>query len=307
MGKNYKAPRAILLIQQNQVTFWRSGMKGARLLQGSAFVGALIVLNTVPVTPVLAVSISIAGPAGAYTQDFDTLANSGTSSSLPDDWVFIETGTGANNTYAVSTGSSTGGNTYSFGADGSAERALGSLRTGTVISSFGVHFENGGSTAIDGLVISYTGEQWRLGAAGRVDRLDFQYSLDATSLTTGSWTDFDALDFSTPNVSVTGVKDGDLPANQTLLSGTIGGLSLAPLASIWFRWTDFDASGSDDGLAVDNFRLEATFLQPVDPNPGPTSGVPDTGGALGLFGVSVASLCIVARRRRPARLCRAAG
>ena len=48
------------------------------------------------------------------------------------------------------------------------------------------------ATPITSLAISYTGEQWRLGQVdtGRAaDRLDFQLSTNATSLTTGTWTD----------------------------------------------------------------------------------------------------------------------
>jgi len=264
-------------------------MKGAKLLQGSAFVGTLIAISSVSVNPVLAVPLTNAG----YSQDFDTLANFGLSSTLPDDWEFIELGSVANTTYGAGTGSSTGGNTYSFGADGSAERALGGLRTGTAIPTFGVHFENGGSTAINSLAVSYTGEQWRLGSLGRVDRLDFQYSLDATSLTTGSWTDLDTLDFSTPNLSGTGAKDGNQSANRTPLSGTIGGLSLAPLDTIWLRWLDFDASGADDGLAIDDFGIDAVFADP----PRPTGAVPDAGSSLGFLGIALAALGVDRCRR----------
>jgi hypothetical protein len=58
------------------------------------------------------------------------------------------------------------------------------------------------------------------------------------------------------------------------------------------------------GFSFDSFTVEL-WSAPIDPNPGPTNGVPDTGGALGLFGFSIASLCIVARRT--ARGCRVAG
>jgi hypothetical protein len=54
-----------------------------------------------------------------YTQDFNTLASSGTTSStLPSDWVISETGTNPNSTYSVGNGSSNTGDTYSFGATG---------------------------------------------------------------------------------------------------------------------------------------------------------------------------------------------
>ena len=64
----------------------------------------------------------------AVTQDFNTLAASGTTNAIttvPTDWTFVESGTGANTTYAAGTGSDNTGNTYSFGSAGSADRALG--------------------------------------------------------------------------------------------------------------------------------------------------------------------------------------
>src|SRR6186997_533551 len=116
-----------------------------------------------------------------YTQNFDTLASSGTSSSLPVGWALSEVGTSSavNGQYAAGTGSGTAGDVYSFGAALNTERAFGTLLSGTLTP----------------LTIAYAGEQWRLGASGRTDRLDFQLSLTATGLTTGTWTDYDALDF----------------------------------------------------------------------------------------------------------------
>src|SRR6185437_9535195 len=90
------------------------------------------------------------------------------------------------------------------------------------------------------------------------DRLDFQYSTDATSLTTGTWTDVDTLDFSSPVTSgSTGALDGNAAADRTAIAGTVAGLSLPAGQSVWIRWSDFNASGSDDGLAVDGFSLTA--------------------------------------------------
>src|SRR6185369_8821 len=42
------------------------------------------------------------------------------------------------------------------------------------------------------------------------------------------------------------------------LSSTITGLSISNGASFWIRWTDVDATGADDGLAVDDFSLTAS-------------------------------------------------
>ncbi|HSV38117.1 MAG TPA: hypothetical protein VLI04_05100, partial [Nocardioidaceae bacterium] len=146
-------------------------------------------------------SVSLVALNTAVTENFDTLASSGTSSTLPTGWYFDETGTSASNNglYTAGIGSSTTGDTYSFGATAAADRAFGGLLSGTLTPLNGASFTNNTGALVTALDVAYTGEQWRLGAIDRgADRIDFQYSLDATSLTTGTWTNADALDFSTP-------------------------------------------------------------------------------------------------------------
>ncbi len=192
---------------------------------------------------------SVAALNTAYTENFDTLAQTGVSSTTP---------TAANTTYTAGTGSSTTGDTYSFGSVAApTDRALGGLRTGSLAPTIGAFYKNNTGSTVNALQISYTGEEWRLGNAARTDRLDFQYSTDATSLTTGTWTDVDALDFTTPDTATTGLKDGNSAGDRTAITSTITGISIASGATFWIRWTDLDASGSDDGLAVDDFSLTA--------------------------------------------------
>jgi hypothetical protein len=202
-----------------------------------------------------------------YSQNFDTLASSGTSSSLPAGWAFLEAGSNANTTYAAGTGSDTAGNTYSFGKAGSTERALGGLRSGSLVPQFGVSFVNLAGRAIESVSIGYIGEQWRLGGTGRTDRLSFQYSTDATTLNSGTWTNLSALDFIAPkNSTPTGALDGNAAANRSALSGSIAGLNLAQGGSLWLRWSDVDVSGSDDGLAIDDFSFNATLAPVPEPS-----------------------------------------
>jgi len=214
------------------------------------------------------VPISLTG--SAYAQDFNTLSNNvsgGTGSALPAGWAFNETGTGSNSSYRSGTGSANNGDTYSFGADGSTERAFGTLRSGSVVPTLGVSFTNDTGATITSLTIGYTGEQWRLGAASRAvaDRLDFQYSVDATSLATGAWADADALDFAAPITSGTiGALNGNAAANSTALGTTITGLSIAPGQTFWLRWTDTDVASADDGLAIDNFTLSTGTVAPAN-------------------------------------------
>jgi DNA/RNA endonuclease G (NUC1) len=211
-------------------------------------------------------TVSITALGAAVTQNFNTLVSSGTgtlAANTPTGWGFAESLSNANTTYTAGTGSGVTGDTYSFGsatAPGSSDRALGQLRSANLASIIGASFTNNTGGVITSLAVSYAGEQWRLGATGRTiaERMDFQYSTSATSLTTGAYTDVDALDFSPPVTSGTvGALDGNAAANRAVRSSTITGLSIPAGATFWIRWTDIDATGSDDGLAIDDFSLTA--------------------------------------------------
>ena len=199
-----------------------------------------------------------------YSEDFNSLASTGTGTlaSIPAAFVATEAGTSTNTTYTAGTGSLATGDTYSFGATSNTERALGQLRSGTLDTTIGVQVTNSvtGGT-LQTLAVGYRGEQWRVGALSRVDKFDFQYSLDATSPTTGSWTDFDTLDFTAPVTTPTGAVDGNT-AGLVSLSGTITGLSLTTGQTMWLRWLDLNATGADDGLAIDDVSVRATGVVP---------------------------------------------
>jgi predicted extracellular nuclease len=252
-------------------------MKSAlRLLVSSGLATAGLV--ALPLSPAVAAgTVSLIALDTAYTQDFDTLVSTGSSSTLPAGWDIAETGTNANTSYTAGTGSSATGDTYSFGATASVERAYGTLRSGSLVPVIGAGFTNDTGSQVSTLAIAYAGEHWRLGVTdrGAADRLDFQYSLDATSLTSGTWVSVDSLDFATPNSSGTaGARDGNNAANRTLLSATVQGLAIAPAATFWIRWTDFDITSSDDGLAVDDFSLTPGF---ADSAPSVTATSPVAG------------------------------
>ena len=210
--------------------------------------------------------------SGPYTQNFDTLATTGSSNILPAGWFIQETGTSAaaDGKYTAGTGSGNGGDVYSFGAAGSSDRAFGTLLSGTNAPTIGASFENDTGGTISQLSIAYTGEEWRLGQAGRgADKLSFQISFDATSLSTGTWTSVSALDFSSPDAAGTaGARDGNSLADHSSLSAVLANLNIAAGATFWIRWVDNDASGSDDGLAIDDFSISATSNQPPPDHPG---------------------------------------
>lgn len=203
---------------------------------------------------------SITALNSPVTENFDSLANSGASSTLPDGWAFSESGTGANSTYTAGSGSLNTGDTYSFGTGTSTERAIGCLRSNNLSPLIGASFVNNTGSTIGRITIAYTGEEWRLGNNGRLDYLRFEYSTNATSLTNGTWTGVSELDFSTPYVSGgTGAKDGNDPTFRFDYSGSFN-VNLQNGSTIWIRWVDEDPAGSDDGLAIDDFRLMAQGL-----------------------------------------------
>ncbi|MEO8670321.1 MAG: ExeM/NucH family extracellular endonuclease [Tahibacter sp.] len=204
--------------------------------------------------------VSLTTMGSASTQDFDTLSNvagSTTNNLTITGWFLTESGGGArdNEQYAVDTGASTTGDMVSYGAAASTERALGQLRSGTLIPLFGSCYTNNTGITISSLDIAYNGEEWRLGTAARTDQMNFEYSTNATDLVTGTWTNVAALNFVTPDTVTTGAKNGNAAADRTAKSASIPALSIANGATFWIRWNDTDATGADDGLAVDDFSL----------------------------------------------------
>ena len=210
-------------------------------------------------------------------QDFDTLAASGTATTLPDGWYLAESGSNADTSYTASDGAANSGDTYSYGASGSGERAFGSLRSGSLVPMIGAQLRNDSGQALSEIAIAYTGEQWRLGTAGRSDSLQFEYSLNAASLGDGSasWVALAALDFASPvTTGSIGALNGNAATNRTAVSGSITGINLAAGASLWVRWVDTNASGADDGLAIDDISFEVAGDPPADLPPTVLSTTP---------------------------------
>jgi hypothetical protein len=246
--------------------------------------------------------IALTSANNTYDQDFNSLVDVNIGSSTFYDWVNNYTIPGwyaaLTDGEAISRIRATNGPTsrnttpLSISRSSGTEGAL-TLTGGTFTNDsvkhgmFGVYFVNAGTTTITSLTISYRGEQWAH-MSGSEDRLDFQYSLDATSLSDGTWIDHNALDFvalKTSSSSPTQIN-GNSSGNYTSISATITGLSLAPGQTFWLRWVDFDGPDEEQVLGVDNFTLSATFA----------SSIPEPSGYALAAGIGI--LAVVASRRR---------
>lgn len=249
-----------------------------------------------------------------YSQNFDSLASSTTTTTVP--WADNTTlpgwyasraytagttsayGPYAYTSYRVSGGELNTGWLYSYGTNGVnaiTDRALGSLSSGTPKTNvFGVRLQNDTGGILGNVTVSYTGEQWRNGGNTAVQMLGFSYQVSSTPFTSpisadilGSpaWTSVAALNFLSPTTGASAVAlDGNAAANRTVFSPTLlSGVTLNPGDEIFIRWLDIDDSGNDHALAVDDFSVSL-------------SAVPEPSLAL-LGGLGFLSLAVCRRRK----------
>ncbi|MDI1338015.1 MAG: MBG domain-containing protein [Lacunisphaera sp.] len=242
-----------------------------------------------------AVSVLVIAPpsvlnysGGTYTQNFDTLPSTGTFSftgigpfSLDANpgvnaaglagWSFVKFApTTGNALFKPDSGGSNSGGINSYGITGTnpgTDRALGSVGSGTTASRVGVTLVNTTGQTITYVTVSYTGEQWRHGSTATPNKFAFAYAAGAVDINTGTFANFTALDFTAPNTSAANLNsplDGNAAANRVPnITATITGLTWAPGQTLVLRWTDVDDTGSDDGIAIDDFSFTSAPPVPV--------------------------------------------
>lgn len=231
-----------------------------KLLLATATLAAIFFARPVPAQILMS--------AGTYSQNFDSLASSGTvgwtnNVTLPG-WYLAKNGTNANS-YVAGTGSGTSGGHYSFGAAGvnaATDRALGSLGSGSANPViYGVRFTNDTGLMMTNIAVSYAGEQWRNGGSGTASVLAFSYGVSATAITNAidatGWTNFAALNFTTPTFNInSGALDGNNATNRQIFSGVILTNVIVPAGQeLFLRWLDVDDTGSDSALAIDDLTV----------------------------------------------------
>jgi hypothetical protein len=187
-------------------------------------------------------------------------------------------------------GSTASGSVYNYGND--ADRAIGSLASGTTQPTFGTSYVNNISgQTITSVSISYRGEQWRSGGRSNAapnpvnEILVFQYRITGTDLQSGVWTPFPALDFNELNPTAGDAMgggasfplNGNGSGNNVAISATLTGLTILNGQRLWIRWDDSDNTGTDNGFGVDDLVVTPTAT---------TSNESDI-AASGVAGVSV--------------------
>lgn len=253
---------------------------------------------------------SVAAPlgyaGGTYTQDFNDLPTDVTNPSQvitgrgPHEFSVVTgatnltgwqlanfTGSSSNTEFRSQDGSlsgSSGRGVISYGANGSTDRALGTLSTSNQISSFGLAIQNNTGQVIDSFALSYTGEQWRRGDVTTADTLAFAYGFGADL--TAATTSFAALSFTEPNLGspTNTALNGNAPANQAAVAGTVTGLTWNPGQVLVLRWNSQDLTGQDNGLGIDNLAFSAHAV----PEP----------STLVLAGCGIVGLVVATRRFR---------
>ena len=195
--------------------------------------------------------VSITSTSTAVTQNFNTLAQSGSNT-----WADNTTIPGwySNRViYIGDAGTSTTGALFSYGTAASSDRALGALTSGTTATvQFAVRLVNNTGFTLSGFSISYKGEQWR--QTTNAQSLVFESQIGATAIGSGTWIANTGFNFTASKTGTAGALDGNAAGNFTPISGTLTS-TVTNGQEIWLRWTK--SGSTSPGLAIDDISITA--------------------------------------------------
>jgi hypothetical protein len=203
-------------------------------------------------------AVEMTSVTGTHTQNFNTLASSGTpgwtNAVAPLSAWYAYAGTTAITNYR--TASSTTGGLYSYGTNAE-DRSLGSLASdssGTL--RFGVAFINTTGQTVTNLTINFTAEQWRVGTSAATNTLSFHYCITNGVLPlsdTAEWRPVAALDYDSPLTTNT-QADGACYVSAAR-SAAITRYPILPGEVLLLRWSDPNDAGGDHGLGIDDLTV----------------------------------------------------
>lgn len=212
-------------------------------------------------------TISLIGVNVPYSEDFSGMG--ATQTDFIPGWTAINVANGATLTMAATDGSASSGNVYNVGSTGTEERAFGTIADGSTVPALGAVFTNNTGSTVSKIAVQTRMEQWRESDnAGVNETVAFSYSLDATSLDTGTWITVTALDLKEKLTAVTtnAAVNGNLLANYTNLANIITGLNWANGTNLWIKWTDTNDAGNNGLYAIDNFTISVSETLGVKQN-----------------------------------------
>jgi uncharacterized protein len=243
---------------------------------------------------------------GNYTQNFDTLATTGTgaTNTWSNDttiggWSLFNKDGAAIGTYNADTGTSNTGSFYSYGASTTAtDRALGGAASGgayfgtpasgAVAGWMAFAANNGTGATINTLNVSFNGEQWRNGGNATAQSMVLEYGFGATFGAVTSWTKPGGnFDWNSPVISATAAAvDGNVAGKVANVGGALNNLNWSTSDTLWLRWTENNDSGNDHGLAIDDFSLSATTSNVPIVSVASTANAAEAGLGNGSFRIS---------------------
>ncbi len=187
-----------------------------------------------------------------------SLSNSSITTTGLEGWYILQVaGSQTNTNFSASTGSATGSGIYSYGTG--SNRALGSLASGTGVYAFGLVLTNETSLILNRIQIRFLATQWRKGGSGNKNNWQFGYQTGtADKLVSDTLRAMPALTmYSLHTSSGAATLNGHLAQNQIWIEDSITGINWLPGQELRLQWSDADETGSDDGMAIDDFSLRA--------------------------------------------------
>jgi hypothetical protein len=211
-------------------------------------------------------TVSYTGSPASLAENFDSMGAAGTTT--PNGW-YVGTNDQPGITVVVASAGGTAANGtvgWNYGTAATAERALGTAATtGGGVGGTGTRFvevrivnDTGGD--ITSFSIQYDGEQWRAGSdTANIDTYVLRYSTDGTTFVNMGG----AFNFTSPTrTPVSSALNGNNATNRVAdIGSNYTPASPVPNGSvIYLRWFDANGTGTDGGIAVDNFRFSTNLL-----------------------------------------------
>lgn len=200
-----------------------------------------------------------------YSQNFDSFgtANVNWTNNVTLTGWFLEQETNAVTSLTASDGGGGSFDFYNYGSMGAPDRALGSIAGADSTAFYGLQFTNSSVQTITNIIITYTGEQWKIGNLNDMlpDTLQFFFRVGGTGFLADTnntgWTPVPTLNFNSPQNpgGVTQTLDGNNPTNRVVVLGNIL-TTVAPGEEVWLRWFDQNDNLGDHGLGIDDLSVE---------------------------------------------------